>query len=253
MAAGKTHAVAAKIGVMECWSNGVLGFRNDRSITPVLHHFDPLQFGAPPDDKNQSARLHHGQQEKHAGVAGDVDRAAGDAANRRRSSTDRRRRRSPSVCRAAADRRARRRAPGSSSCRWRCRACRARRKRSRRVNSPSKVISNKATSCKSESGGDRSRAADFIRQTSEQRAAEHAGGADDDEIGAEVADAEFSGVENDEIGNRRQRHIEPEQENRRQQNLRFDKMKDLAPPRRLFFEASALAPGAAPTAPSSSR
>src|SRR6185503_16535996 len=51
--------------------------------------------------------------------------------------------------------------------------------------------------------------ADSIRQTSEQRAAEHAGSADNDEVRAEVLDAEFFGVENNEVGNRRQRHIEP--------------------------------------------
>ena len=48
------------------------------------------------------------------------------------------------------------------------------------------VISNRAIDLQGESGGDGTSAANAIGQAAEQRPAEHAGGADDNEVGAKL-------------------------------------------------------------------
>jgi hypothetical protein len=45
--------------------------------------------------------------------------------------------------------------------------------------------------------------ANFIRQATEQRAAKHASGADDDEVGREIADRQLARIKNNEVGERR--------------------------------------------------
>jgi hypothetical protein len=84
------------------------------------------------------------------------------------------------------------------------------------------VIVSKAQSCNAKPAATDARGR-FIGQAPKQGAAEHAGRADDDKINCEIGDANWR-VENDEIGNRRQRYVEPEQQDDGKY-LRFDKRK----------------------------